>query len=69
MKAALEEKDLTEEEVEALVAMFYYTDQRLIRHYSLKLGTFESVLFAMLFTLFFVVGLYLLYSNREIPSN
>jgi mono/diheme cytochrome c family protein len=68
MKAALEGKNLTEEEVEALTAMFQFADQQLTNHPPVFAGTFVLVIFAFVFALFFVVHLYLIYSNRKLPS-
>lgn len=68
MKAALDQKELTEEEIEALTAMFHHAD----RHFSIgqarSLDSLAFVFLGFVLTLFIMVLLYLLYDNRKIPS-
>lgn len=68
MKVALEEKELTVEEVEALTAMFQFADQRFTSNPLEYAGTFTVLVFALVFAMFFVALLYLFYNDRKIPK-
>jgi hypothetical protein len=68
MNIALRDKNLTEDEIEAISALLQFSDQRFANNPQQSNGGFIFAILSLVLAMFFLVNIYILYDNRKIPS-
>jgi len=68
MNTALRGKNLTNDEIQALTAMLQFVDQRFGNNPTKSNNGFIFIVLSLISATFVLVGIYLLYDDRKIPS-
>jgi hypothetical protein len=69
MNAALNNKKLTEEEIQAITALLQFTDHRNAENSKNLNDNLIFLLLSLVVAMLLIVHIYILYGNRKIPSN
>ena len=69
MNKALNNKKLTEEEIQAITALLQFTDQRNTESSQTSDNNLIFLLLSFVVAMLLMVHIYIMYSNRKIPSN
>lgn len=68
MNVALGDKDLTQDEIEAVSALLQFSDQRYGNNPPQTNGGLIFAVLSLVFVISFLVSIYILYDNRKIPT-
>jgi len=69
MNKALNNKKLTEEEINAITALLQFTDQRYTENSQTSDNNLIFLLMSFVVAMLLIVHIYIMYGNRKIPSN
>ncbi|WP_372936744.1 c-type cytochrome [Mariniphaga sediminis] len=68
MNVALQNKNLTDEEMEAVTAMLHFVNERYADDPSRSAGGVIYAIISLVIALFLLIHIYILYDNRKVPS-
>lgn len=69
MNKALNNKKLTEEEIQSITALLQFTDQRYTENVQTSDNNLIFLLLSLVVAMLLMVHIYIMYANRKIPSN